>query len=304
VVFCQARELRKVGGFNGWNFMKIAPHELEQLSEARTFPDKALYRSLAVKHVLELSRHFGVSGREIEIAALENGIVPERYARNMRSFSLADQTALLQARVGVVGLGGLGGTVTEILSRLGVGRLTLIDGDRFEDSNLNRQLLCTCEQLGTPKADAARQRVGQTNPSVSVIICMDFLTPENAGNLLTGSDVVVDCLDNLRTRFQVEDACRRLGCPLVSAAVAGSSGHVTTIFPEDTGLRLIYGEPQNAPLKGAETALGTVPHAVTFLAALECAEVVKVVLKKGSLLRHKLLVADLMDGIVEVMNLR
>lgn len=284
--------------------MKAKVNDILLLATAKEYPDKTPYKSLSVANVLSLADRSGMSGREIEIAALENGIVPERYARNMRSFSLSDQTALLQARVGVVGLGGLGGTVTEILSRLGVGRLTLIDGDRFEDSNLNRQLLCTCEQLGTPKAEAARRRVGQTNPSVSAIICMDSLTPENAATLLTGSEVVVDCLDNLRTRFQLEDACRRLGCPLVSAAVAGSSGHVTTIFPEDTGLRLIYGEPQNAPLKGAETALGTVPYAVTFLAALECAEVVKVILKKGSLLRHKLLVADLMDGIVEVMNLR
>jgi molybdopterin-synthase adenylyltransferase len=288
----------------GVNPVTAKINDILLLATAKEYPDKTPYKSLSVANVLGLAGRSGASGREIEIAALENGVVPERYARNMRSFSPADQTALLRARVGVVGLGGLGGTVTEILSRLGVGQLTLIDGDRFEESNLNRQLLCTYEQLGTPKTEAARRRVGQTNPSVSVIIRMDFLTPENAENLLAGCDVVVDCLDNLRTRFQVEDACRRIGCPLVSAAVAGSSGHVTTIFPEDTGLRLIYGEPQNAPLKGAETALGTVPHAVTFLAALECAEVVKVILKKGSLLRHKLLVADLMDGIVDVMNLR
>jgi len=245
-----------------------------------------------------------MSGREIEIAALENGIVPERYARNMRSFSLADQTALLRARVGVVGLGGLGGTVAEVLARMGVGRLRLVDGDRFEDSNLNRQLLSTVEGMGQLKSEAARARIGRINPSVDVTALTEFVTVENAGAVLGGCDVVVDCLDNLRTRFVVEDACRRIGCPLVSAAVAGASGHVTTIFPEDTGLRLIYGEPGQLPLKGAETSLGTLPYAVVFLATLECAEVVKVILKKGSLLRHKLLVADLMDGIVEVMTLR
>jgi molybdopterin/thiamine biosynthesis adenylyltransferase len=284
--------------------MRIAPHDLEQLSEAKTFPDKTPYRSLPVKHVLELSLQFGASGREIEIVALENGIVPERYARNMRTFSLEDQAALLRARVGVVGLGGLGGTVAEVLARMGVGRLTLIDGDRFEESNLNRQLLSTVDGLGQLKSEAARTRVGRINPSADVNALAEFVTADNAGAVLGGCNVVVDCLDNLRTRFVVEDACRRIGCPLVSAAVAGASGHVTTIFPEDTGLRLIYGEPGQLPLKGAETALGTLPHAVVFLATLECAEVVKVILKKGSLLRHKLLVADLMDGIVEVMNLR
>jgi molybdopterin/thiamine biosynthesis adenylyltransferase len=205
---------------------------------------------------------------------------------------------------GVVGLGGLGGTVAEVLARMGVGRLTLVDGDRFEESNLNRQLLSTVDGLGQLKSEAAQARVGRINPSVDVNALTEFVTADNAGAVLEGCNVVVDCLDNLRTRFVVEDACRRIGCPLVSAAVAGASGHVTTIFPEDTGLRLIYGEPGQLPLKGAETALGTLPHAVVFLATLECAEVVKIILKKGSLLRHKLLVADLMDGIVEVMNLR
>lgn len=284
--------------------MKPAPHELEQLSEAKTFPDKAPYKSLSVANTLRLAGRSGASGREVEMAALENGIVPERYTRNMRSFSLADQTALLQAHVGVVGLGGLGGTVVEVLARMGVGRLRLVDGDRFEDSNLNRQMLSTVDGLDQLKSEAARARVGRINPSVDVTALAEFVTAENAGAVLEGCDVVVDCLDNLRTRFQVEDACRRLGCPLVSAAVAGSSGHVTTIFPEDTGLRLIYGEPGQLPPKGAETALGTLPYAVVFLATLECAEVVKVILKKGSLLRHKLLVADLMEGIIEVMNLR
>jgi molybdopterin/thiamine biosynthesis adenylyltransferase len=284
--------------------MKIALHELEQLSAAKTFPDKAPYKSLPVANVLRFADRSGMSGREIEIAALENGIVPERYARNMRACSLEDQAALLRARVGVVGLGGLGGTVAEVLARMGVGRLRLVDGDRFEDSNLNRQLLSIFKSMGQLKSKAARARVGRINPSVDVTALTEFVTAENAGAVPADCNVVVDCLDNLHTRFVVEDACRRIGCPLVSAAVAGASGHVTTIFPEDTGLRLIYGEPGQLPLKGAETSLGTLPYAVVFLATLECAEVVKVILKKGSLLRHKLLVADLMDGIVDVMNLR
>jgi molybdopterin/thiamine biosynthesis adenylyltransferase len=284
--------------------MKIARNDLEELSEARTFPDKTPYRSLSVQHVLELSRRSGLSSRETEIAALENDVVPERYARNMRTFSLADQATLLKAHAGVVGLGGLGGTVTEILARMGVGRLTLIDGDRFEDSNLNRQLLSSIALLGHPKSEAARQRVDQINPSVHCSGPAEFLSPENADDWLASCDVVVDCLDNLPARFMVEDACRRLRRPMVSAAVAGASGHVTTIFPGDRGLRLVYGEPQHLPLKGAETSLGTVPFSVTFLAALECAEVAKILLGKGSPLRGKLLLADLMDGMVEVITLQ
>jgi molybdopterin/thiamine biosynthesis adenylyltransferase len=284
--------------------MTIARSELEALAQAAAFPDQTPYLRLSVRRIQELAQRAGVTGREIELAALENGFVPERYARNLRTFSPADQAALLRSRVGVVGLGGLGGTVVEILARMGVGRLTLIDGDRFEDSNLNRQLLSSPANLGLPKADAAARRIGQINPSVEATVHACFLTAGNAAELLAGCRVVVDCLDNLRTRFEVEDACRRLGSPMVSAAVAGASGHITAIFPEDRGLRLIYGEPEGLPLKGAETVLGTVPYSVAFLAALECAEVAKILLGRGGLLRDKLLVADLTAGVIEVMNLR
>ncbi len=284
--------------------MTITRSDLEVLAQDAAFPDETPYRSLSVRKIQELARKAGMSGWEIERAALGYGLVPERYARNMRTFSLPDQAALLKSQAGVVGLGGLGGTVTEILARMGVGRLTLIDGDRFEDSNLNRQLLSSTANLSRPKADAAAQRVRQINPSTDVTVHACFLTAQNAAELLAGCNVVVDCLDNLRTRFEVEDACRRIGCPMVSAAVAGASGHLTVIFPEDRGLRLVYGEPESLPLKGAETALGTVPYSVAFLASLECAEVTKVLLSRGSLLRDKLLVADLTEGIIEVMNLR
>ena len=284
--------------------MKTTRIDFEHWAESRTFPDKTPYQSLSLQRILELSRRMEASVREIEIAALENGIVPERYARNMRTFSLADQAGLLKAHAGVVGLGGLGGAVTEILARMGVGRLTLIDGDRFEDSNLNRQLLSSSATLGLSKAETARKRVSQINPAVDCIEVAGFLCLENADGLLASCDVVVDCLDNLPARFMVEDACKRLGRPMVSAAVAGGSGHITTIFPEDHGLRLIYGDPQNVPTQGAETALGTVPFSVVFLASLECAEVAKIILQRGAPLRNKLLVADLMEGIFEVMNLR
>jgi len=284
--------------------MTITHSELEFLARPAVFPDQTPYQSLSVRQIRELAEQAGLSGRQVEVAALKNGFVPERYARNLRTFSLADQATLLQSHAGVVGLGGLGGTVTEILARMGVGRLTLIDGDRFEDSNLNRQLLSSPANLGLAKTEAAAQRISQINPSVDVTVHACFLTAENATDLLAGCRVVVDCLDNLRTRFEVEDACRRIGSPMVSAAVAGASGHVTAIFPGDRGLRLVYGEPQGLPLKGAETALGTVPYSVAFLASLECAEVAKILLGKGSPLRDKLLVADLTEGIIEVMNLR
>ena len=269
----------------------------------KEFPDKTFYNSISVKQILNLSRASGASGREIEIMALEHGVVPERYVRNMKTFSPQDQVALLKAQVSIVGLGGLGGTVVEILSRLGIGTLNVIDGDTFEESNLNRQFLSTPRMMAKSKADAAERRIKEINPSITVKQHSQFLDQNNGLDLLSRPDVIVDCLDNLKTRFILERLCRQIGSPLVSAAVAGSSGHVTTIYPQDQGLKLIYGDPAKTPPHGAEASLGTVPYSVTFLAALECAEIVKIIQHKGSLLRNKLLVADLNDAVFDVINL-
>jgi len=252
---------------------------------------------------MSLSKAFETSGREIEIAALEHGVVPERYVRNMKTFSPQDQVALLKATVGIVGLGGLGGAVVEILARLGIGTLNVSDGDRFEESNLNRQFLSAPKLMATSKAEAAARRIKEINPSITVNQHSQFLNPQNGLDLLNRPNVIVDCLDNVKTRFILERLCRQIRSPLVSAAVAGATGHVTTIFPQDQGLKLIYGDPDKIPSKGAEVSLGTVPYSVTFLAALECAEVVKIIQQKGTLLRNKLLVADLDDGVFNIIDL-
>ena len=269
----------------------------------KEFPDKTFYNSISVKQIMNLSKASGASGHEIEILALEHGVVPERYVRNMKTFSPQDQVALLKAQVGVVGLGGLGGAVVEILARLGIGTLNVIDGDTFEDSNLNRQFLSTPKRIAKSKADTAAQRIKEINPSIAVNHHSQFLNKKNGLDLLNRPHVIVDCLDNVKTRFILERFCRQIGSPLVSAAVAGPTGHVTTIYPQDQGLKLIYGDPDKIPSQGAEASLGTVPYSVTFLAALECAEVAKIIQQKGSLLRNKLLVADLDDGVFDVINL-
>ena len=193
--------------------------------------------------------------------------------------------------------------MVEILARIGIGTLNVIDGDRFEESNLNRQFLSTPKRMATSKAEAAAERIKSLNSAVQVNAHARFLNAENGVRLLQHSDVCVDCLDNLKTRFILERLCKQIRSPLVSAAVAGASGQVTTIFPEDQGLALIYGAAEKVPSKGAETTLGTVPHAVTFLAALECAEVIKIILNKPGLLRNQLLVADLDDAVIDIATL-
>ena len=278
-------------------------NDIKGLSTPKTYPDKDIYQSLSVENVLRIASTFSVSGREVETAALEAGIVPERYVRNMKMLSLEDQATLLGANVSVVGLGGLGGVVTEILARIGIGALNLIDGDAFEDSNLNRQFLSKQALLTTPKADAAIQRVREINSSLQVRHHLAFLSEDSGPDLLGRPNVIVDCLDSLYMRLVLETHAKKIGAPLVSAAVAGGSGHVTTIFPEDQGLRLVYGEKVDPTMKGAEASLGCLPHAVTILASLECSEVIKILLKRGALSRNKLLVVDLLDNTFEMLHL-
>ncbi len=120
-----------------------------------------------------------------------------RYLRNHDAISEAEQAILAQKRVLVVGCGGLGGYVIECLARIGVGYLRVVDGDVFDETNLNRQLLSSNMNLGRPKTLAAQQRVMAVNPLVEVEAFQSLLTAENAVQLLEGCDVAVDALDNV-----------------------------------------------------------------------------------------------------------
>lgn len=277
--------------------------KIRALSNRKELQDKTPCNRISINNVVEISRISGISCRETEIASLELEIMPERYVRNMKSFSFSDQAALLRSKASIVGLGGLGGGVVEILARLGIGTLNLIDGDIFEESNLNRQYLCMESLISTPKADAAAKRINEINSSVTVFHHRKYLNEENASGIIEDSDIVIDCLDSLSGRFILEKASKKAGSRLVSAAVAGNYGHITTIFPEDEGLNLIYGKAENRPDKGAETSLGTLSHCVSLMAALECSEAIKILLKRGSLLRNRLLVVDLDGNSFETMQL-
>jgi molybdopterin/thiamine biosynthesis adenylyltransferase len=277
--------------------------EILKAAALKSFPDGTAHTSISLKDIETLSKTYKISGREIEIAALEKNIIPERYVRNMKHFSTEEQTILLKSQVSVVGLGGLGGTATEILARAGIGILNLIDGDRFEENNLNRQLLSTQKLLLKSKVEAAIDRIQEINSSIVVNKHHEYLDEGNTMRLLEKSDVIVDCLDNIKSRLILEGASKKIQSPLVSAAVGGVWGHVTTIFPEDTGLSQIYGGPASVESKGAEASLGCLPYAVTLLASIECSEVIKILLNKGSVLRNQLLVVDLMSNIFDIAQL-
>ena len=226
---------------------------------------------------------------------------PHRYDRNMAALTEEECARLAEKRIAVVGCGGLGGAVIEALARIGVGHLRVIDGDVFEESNLNRQLLCTESSLGREKALVAAERIAAINGEVKAEPMVAFLSEGNAASLLSDVDCVVDCLDNLEARFWMAHACQNAGLPLVYGAIAGWFGQVCTVYPGDVSFVSIYGEPFG---ESQHKKLGNLPFTAYSIAAFQAAEAVKVVLEKPGQIRNRLLMIDLLDGSVDDMELR
>ena len=279
--------------------------KLQKAAVTKTRPDGSDYLSLSFAQETELSTTFGLSRRELQITALKHGITPERYCRNQKGLSSSDQVRFLQTHVAVIGLGGLGGAVTEILARLGIGRMTLVDGDCFDESNLNRQLLSTVEQLGKMKAEAAAERVRAVNPAVEVTAVAEFLTAENRQKILAGADIAADCLDTITSRFVLETGCREEGIPLVSAAIGGTSVQLTVVRPKtgEPGLERIYDSPDSAPKKGVEASLGTQPYTAIAAAAFQCTEIAALASGKSANLINRLLLADCQIHSMDIVQL-
>ncbi len=186
---------------------------------------------------------------------------------------------------------------------MGIGKLIIADKDIIEDSNLNRQILSTETNLGQCKTEVAVKRVKEINSSVEIIGYSIFIDLDNVEKIIEGAEVVVDALDNLPSRFVLQKACRDLKIPLVHGAIAGFNGQLTTIFPEDKGLELIYGFDRNIPEHGSEVILGAPTVTPALIASLEAQEVIKILLKRGKLFRNKLLYLDIEEGTVEILSL-
>ena len=261
------------------------------------------FRLISDRDIVRVAEGTGLTLLQTEVAALEARIVPARYVRNMAALDCQDQIFLLRSRAAVIGLGGLGGYVAQTLARSGVGSLILIDGDAFEQTNLNRQNFSNIHTLGENKAEAAKEGIGIINPAVQVECEGIFLDKDNGADILKGADVVLDCLGGMDNRALLQKTAQNLGIPLVSAALAGFSGHVTTIFPGDKGLFPLQGHMENSTGGGAELDLGCPCPPVSLAASIQCSEAVKVMTGKGKTLQNKLLAFDLLDNTFQVYDL-
>jgi molybdopterin/thiamine biosynthesis adenylyltransferase len=249
---------------------------------------------------VEAADRFGVTMAQVEVVALERGILPARYQRNRKAISVSDQKTLFRSSVAVIGCGGLGGYVIEELARLGVGRLVVIDPDVFEEHNLNRQLLSSPANLGRPKVEAAVRRVSDINPAVTVIPHKLAFSSSNGSELLNSCSLAVDALDDIAVRLQLAECCSQLGIPLVHGAIAGWYGHVTTQFPGDDTLQTIYSSWKTG--KGVEQSLGNPSFTPALIASLQVAEACKLLLGQGTPLRGRQLIVDLLSMEIQIIE--
>jgi molybdopterin-synthase adenylyltransferase len=249
-------------------------------------------------HAEAIAQDMGLTLLDLYGATLGLGIYPRRYLRNRDGIPLQDQLKLAESRVAVVGAGGLGGTVIQLLGRIGIGRLTVVDSDVFDETNLNRQVFSTRDWVGQPKALAVQAQMKAINPAVEVHAHNIRLDSANGLEILSGCQVIVDALDNVKDRLTLEALAKTLGVPFVHGALAGFEGQLLTVFPEDPGLKQIYGSGEEgaSAANRPEFVLGVPSITPSLVATLEAMEVLKILLNRGTPFRNKMVYIDLERG--------
>jgi len=219
----------------------------------------------------------------------------QRYSRHiiLPEVGGKGQKKISDAKVLIVGAGGLGCPVGYYLSAAGVGTLALVDNDSVEISNLQRQIAHNVERIGMNKAESAKKTFEALNPDVNVIAIKEKVNNKNILELIEGYDVIVDGSDNFPTRYLVNDACVMLKKPLVSGAILRFEGQVTTIMPgEGPCYRCLFEDPPPPGLVPSCQEAGVLGVLPGVIGGLQATEVLKLILGKGKLLIGQLLIYD------------
>jgi molybdopterin/thiamine biosynthesis adenylyltransferase/rhodanese-related sulfurtransferase len=274
-------------------------------------------RSLLAGKVLKEMGYQNVTSMSGGYAAWKNGgfkwvqdfqYTPEQLIRYSRHFLLPEvgeegQAKLLQAKVLMIGAGGLGSPSAYYLAAAGVGTIGIIDNDVVDISNLQRQILHANDRIGMPKVESAKKTLEGLNPDVKVIPYQVKLTSENALEILKDYDLVVDGCDNFPTRYLVNDACVLLGKPNVHGSIFQFEGQATVFYPgKGPCYRCLYPEPppaEMAPSCAEAGVLGVLPG---LIGTIEGLEAIKIILGKGDTLIGRLLCFNTLT--MEINNLK
>jgi molybdopterin/thiamine biosynthesis adenylyltransferase/rhodanese-related sulfurtransferase len=234
-------------------------------------------------------------GYDVEVPKALNAEQRERYSRHILipEIGLEGQTKLLEAKVLLLGAGGLGSPAALYLAAAGVGTLGIVDNDVVDLSNLQRQVAHSNDRIGIPKVDSAEIAIKEINPDVNVVKYQTRLDASNIMEIIEGYDVIVDGVDNFPTRYLLNDATVRLDIPVVSASILGFDGQLSVFKPHDGPCyRCLYPTPppaELAPSCGANGVLGVLPGT---MGLLQSTEVIKLIVGSGEPLIGRLLLYD------------
>ncbi len=219
----------------------------------------------------------------------------QRYSRHIILPEVGEQgqIKILKAKVFIVGAGGLGSPVGFYLSAAGVGRIALIDNDEVDLSNLQRQIAHNTKTIGKPKVESAKNTFESLNPDVHIIPIKQRLTKHNILDLIKDYDIVVDCSDNYATRFLVNDACVMAKKPLVTGAIFKFEGQLTVVIPgEGPCYRCLFEEPPPPGILPSPQGVGLLGVIPGVIGTLQAAEVLKLIIGTGHILKGELLIYD------------
>jgi molybdopterin/thiamine biosynthesis adenylyltransferase len=246
-------------------------------------------------------------GYEVEVPRTFTPEQRERYSRHflLPEVGIEGQQKLLDAKVLLLGAGGLGSPTALYLAAAGVGTLGIVDDDVVDVSNLQRQVIHTTERIGVPKVDSAEEQIKALNPDVEVVKYKTRLDASNIMEIIEGWDIIVDGVDNFPTRYLLNDASVRLQIPVVSAAILGFEGQLSVFAPyEGPCYRCLFPQPppaELAPSCGANGVLGVLPGT---MGLLQATEVVKLVIGAGEPLIGRLLMYDALAATTTELKVR
>jgi len=230
---------------------------------------------ITMEQVESISAQTRICLRKVEWFAIKKGIAPQRYLRNLGTFSCKGQLNLLESTVVLVGLGGLGGQLVEQLGRAGVGKIIAVDPEVFDETNLNRQLLSNMTNVGRGKTNEAKERLEKINKAVE-FIGFQCRFDQLQDDIWEKADMVFDCLDNIDDRLVLAQKCSASNCPLVHGAIAGWYGEVGVFWPGSEMLQKHY----KGRHEGLEKELGTPPFTAAAAASLMAAKGCQILMGK------------------------
>ena len=231
----------------------------------------------------------------------------QRYSRQilLKEMGTKGTLRLLKSTVAVVGLGGLGCIVAQMLASVGVGKLKLIDADSVDLSNLSRQVLHTTADVGKLKVESAEEKIKSINPDNELELYPQFLNKENISEILSGCDYVIEGSDNLNTKFLVNDYCVVHGIPFTIAGAVQFYGQIISVIPKKSVCyRCLFRDPGNFQNEATCSAVGVLATVPNFAGILEANECIKYLIGETPNFINKIFSFDLLQGAFDTIEIK